>query len=257
MGPLVAAGAIVVHADRARALEAAVEALCGAAGLSQTDEFKWSPPRGSAMAEQLTGEPRERFQLAVVDTLAEYGAVAYFVAEDAERGRAIEASTSPEDDVIRLLLERLASRLKEVGDSALLIADRPGGGRKEENQFLADCLDRLREGTQWVKHDEITFVVSTQSRFVRLLQAADLVTSCLTAYVGGEATHSPSIAERLLSILPHSLGVRGGRSVKLHPYYNFVNLYHWLLGDSNDGYFQGSNVLPLANRPYATDPMVP
>ena len=56
MGPLVAAGAILVHADRLQHLETSIEALCQKKGFPVDDpvtsEFKWSPGRELSGCEQ-------------------------------------------------------------------------------------------------------------------------------------------------------------------------------------------------------------
>ena len=45
-------------------------------------------------------------------------------------------------------------------------------------------------------------MVTGDSKFVRLLQAADPVASCLTAYVAGETTTHRLIVERLPALFP-------------------------------------------------------
>lgn len=248
VGPLVAAGAIMVDADRARSAEKELDALCAATGFPAGEEFKWSPRRGAWMYDSLHGEQRQRFFVGVVELLREHDALAHVVMEDASRSRAVDSRLSAEDDVVVMLLERLANRLKEHRTTALLVADRPGGDRPDEDRFIADCLRVLETGTQWVQHEEISFVLSTDSRFVRLLQAADLVTSCTTAYVAGEPHYAPPIALAMLPLFPSSYGRRGGPSIKIHPDFNFGNLYHWLFGDEDFVRFQSG--VPLPHRAF-------
>ena len=90
---------------------------------------------------------------------------------------------------IVLLFERVATRLKDMHETAVVITDRPSGGRAEEASFVAECLRSLVSGTAWVEHNEISFVIPTSSKFVRLLQATDVLTSCLTAFVAGRQLH--------------------------------------------------------------------
>jgi hypothetical protein len=67
MGPLVAAGAILVPGQRLRNLEIAVEKLCQNHGFPVDDplksEFKWSPGPRLWMRDNLVCERREKFFL--------------------------------------------------------------------------------------------------------------------------------------------------------------------------------------------------
>ena len=94
----------------------------------------------------------------------------------------------------------------------------------------------------------------TQSRFVRLLQVADLVTSCVAARVAGETRYSPPIFEALLPLLPKSSGRIGGCGLKIHPDFKYANLYRWILGDTRFWEEERAVRLPLEDRPYARIP---
>lgn len=254
VGPLVAAGAVMVDADVARSAEKALDGLCAAAGFPAGEEFKWSPGRECWMRTALVAEPRDTFFRGVIDVLLAHGVLAHVVIEDANRARATRWDRSAEDDVVIMLLERLANRLKELRSTGLLVADRPGGNRPEEDRFISDCLLALETGTAYVQHEELSFVLTTDSRFVRLLQAADLVTSCMTAYVAGEPTYAPGIAQAMLPLFPVSYGRRGGPSIKLHPDFTFGNLYHWLFGDEDFVRFQSGVALPYKGFGYFNGP---
>jgi hypothetical protein len=231
-GKAVGAAALHVPADRARVAERAIRATCKKYRFTDEEEFKWSPNRDSWMYSGLVGPERQQFFFAIAERLVEARAFASIVIEDAGRNPATGALTT-EQDVLVLLLERVANRLRELGEIAIVIADRPGGDRREEDRFVADCLQYLQAGTDYVEHNEVSFVFTTDSKFVRLLQATDLLASSLTAYVAGEGTHSPPIVERLLALFPLASDRRGGYSIKLHPDYNFANLHHWLFGDTH------------------------
>jgi hypothetical protein len=248
VGSLVAAGAVMLDADSARSAEKALDSLCRDVGFPAGDEFKWSPQRGTWMHGSLHGDNRQRFFLEVARVLSDHNVLAHVVMEDSNRSRATGPLVSAEDDVVIMLLERVASRLKDLRTTALLVADRPGGNRADEDRFVADCLDALNVGTEYVQHAEISFVLSADSRSIRLLQAADLVTSCITAYVAGESNNAPRVAQALLPLFPLSYGRRGGPSIKIHPDYTFGNLYHWLFGD--DDFIRRQTGIPLPHRSY-------
>lgn len=255
-GKLVSVAALCVRADGARATERALEATCDEYGFPDGEEFKWSPRRGSWMYSNLTGLDRARFFSLIAEHLIDGGCFATVVMEDDGRSPATRALTAKQDVVV-LLLERVANRLKELGETAFVVADRPGGDRREEDRFVADCLSALEKGTDYVKHHEVTFVVTTDSKFLRLLQSADLVASCMTAYVAGESTYSPPIVTRLLPLFPTAYDRRAGYSIKIHPSYSFANLHHWLFGESQWVRCQMGVPMPLKGWAYYTSPDIP
>lgn len=255
-GNLVSVATLVVAADKAPSVERALHEVCLAAGFPADAEFKWSPSRKSWMHSELVSGDRQEFFRNVAEVLVKGDCFASVVMEDDQRGRATSALTT-EQDVMVLLLERVASRLKELGDTGLLIADRPSGGRREEDHFVVECLRLLEAGTEYVQHNELTFVVTADSKSVRLLQAADLVVSCMTAYVAGESTYSPPVVKLLLPLFPTAYGRRAGYSIKIHPSYNFANLHHWLFGESDWVRSQMGTPMPLKGCDYFDGPDSP
>jgi hypothetical protein len=255
-GKLIAAGALCVPADGARALGASLSQLCDRYGFPAGEEFKWSPGRECWMRSNLVEDKRQQFYLEVVQQLVSVEAFGTVVLEDDGRNPATSGLTA-QQDVVVMLLERIANRLKDRRETGLVVADRPGGGRKDEDAFLAECLQNLEEGTDYVKHNEIAFVVAADSRMVRLLQAADLLTSCITAYVAGEKNYSPAIAKELVALLAGDIfGRRGGYGVKIHPDFTFSNLYYWLFGDEDFWKYNTGTPMPIKGRQYAESPDV-
>lgn len=231
MGPLVAVGGLHVAGDRVRDLERALDERCRSAGFPDGDEFKWSPDRNSWEFANLKAGPRDEFNLAALDLAKRADATAIVVMEDTTKSQADSTAPSHEVDVTRMFLERAHSHLG-VGTHAIVIADRPGGGRKAETEFLASALATLRAGTTYATLDRLALAVSTDSKLSRLLQLADVITSCATSYVAGEARWAPKIfREGVLPLLRSDNGCVGGRGLKLHPDLRYGNLYHWLLDD--------------------------
>jgi hypothetical protein len=179
------------------------------------------------------------------------------IIEDVSFGRAT-AAASNEMDVTRMLIERLEYQCTRSGLDSLVIADRPGGNRQNEDKFLSDCLETLQSGTGYVMLTHIMHnVVSTPSHLSRLIQAADLVTGCTLAFVSGENIYSPVLFNSIRPILDREGGRIGGVGLKLHPDLRFVNLYHWLIGDTY--YRRGGSgyTLPMAGYPYLYDQNTP
>lgn len=86
MGPLAAAGAILVPAERLKDLEIAVEGLCKSTGFHMEDprrsEFKWSPGRDLWVYTNLVRLSRERFFLEVVELLTAASVKVIVIIED-------------------------------------------------------------------------------------------------------------------------------------------------------------------------------
>lgn len=181
---------------------------------------------------------------------------ATIVVEDSAHQTATGAS-SAESDVSRMFLERGHNQLGGTRGDGIVIADRPGGGGRMKIDFSSVVLRpyRAAQRADYMKPDRIAInVVSTPSRLVRLLQAADLVTSCTVAMVGGEPQFAPPVFAAIKRLLLTDMGRIGGVGLKIHPDYRYVNLYHWLLGDRY--LVRGNSGIPLpdARSPYGSGP---
>jgi hypothetical protein len=257
MGPLYGIGGIHIQAKHVRDLERQLDAICQRIGFPDGEEFKWSPGRELWMARNLIDVARRDFFVAVIKLLIAHDVKAIVVIEDSSRGRATTDDCTPLMDVARLFLERVDNQLRRSGRDGLVIVDWPPGDRAAEKTFLADCLDTLQHGTRYVKPQRIALnVLSTHSKMVRLLQAADLVTSCSIATVSGEHRFSPPIFNELKRLFYEDGGRIGGVGLKLHPDLLYVNLYHWLVGDT---YYRRGNTgweLPKSGHFYVSSPDV-
>ncbi len=157
-----------------------------------------------------------------------------------------------------MLLERI-QQATSYKSKAQILADAPGGGNAEADEFITRNLAVIRNGTNALaKLDRLTFVQTGRSHHSRGLQVADVFTSCLCAYVSGEEVWSPGVAVPFIRpILRGELDRVGGVGMKLHPDYKFGNLYGWLFGDTH--FWRGNSgfPLPLKGRPYHTGPRTP
>lgn len=178
--------------------------------------------------------------------------------EDTEHDPATGAD-GPVIDLTRLLIERIDWRLRdEEGDrTGLLIADRPSGGRSQETDYLERCLQTVLDGTAYVDAERIALnVVSTSSHLIRGLQLADLIVSATLQYVAGEEEYAPPIFEAIQHMLASDRLRTGGIGLKIHPDYQYANLYHWILDDSHLWRNNAGHVLPREDFPYSDDPTV-
>ncbi len=115
---------------------------------------------------------------------------------------------------------------------AVAVADRPGGGKEQDDQFLSDFLTHFQNGTDYVDPDRILMnVLTTPSHLVRHLQLADLVTGITTAMVCGSTKYAsklfPEVKKILIRNKAQGIAATG---LKLVPD-ELVNLYHLVLGE--------------------------
>jgi hypothetical protein len=244
MRSLVSVGGLHVPGDQLRDLELNLDALCEKTGFPKGEEFKWSPGPGQWMRDELVEAAREQFLLEALGVGAEANAKAIVVIEDTHARKVAKGSASHEEDVTLMFLERAQAALG-FEQHALVVFDRPGGGRKREDEFLAQCMETIRAGSEFTKMDRLALAVATDSKLSRTLQLADVVTSCSTAFVGGETKYSRRVFEAgILPMLREEYGRKGGCGLKLHPDKRYGNLYHWLLGDSHFVRYQEGSPLP-------------
>ena len=163
------------------------------------------------MYKSLVREARTEFFLSALSMAEDAGASAIVTIEDKTRGRVAGGGT-PEEDVVILFLERAQIQLGTTGTEALVIFDRPGGGRAEEHEFLTGCLETLRAGTRFVRLDRLTLALSMDSRLTRLLQLADVIASSTLSFIGGEQTYSPLTSPASAGYCERRLGGAEGRT---------------------------------------------
>jgi hypothetical protein len=202
------------------------------------------------MRQNLIADARKEFFLDVLRVAHDHNVKCLVVINDTSCNTATNACKHDED-VTTTLLERVHLSIPCDSDGCIVIVDRPSGDRTDEDRFLLRCLEQIQSGTTYVRHNKIALnVLSTPSKFLRILQLGDLVTSCCTARVGGEAVYSPPVFEQIMALCPEKSGRKGGTSFKIHPDFKYANLYHWILGDSHFVRFNIGHPLPFSNRPY-------
>jgi hypothetical protein len=256
MGPLLAIGGVSIPHNALGSLERDLNCLCDSYGFPEGEEFKWSPGRDLWMRENLLGDDRADFFLRMLDLVAASGGVATVIVSDTSM-RTVTRASNHLIDLARLYIERVEHELTASGCDGIVIVDRPSGGREAENRFLRDFQETLAEGTSHVKPKHFALnVLATQSIHVRLLQVADVITSCTTARVSGEDRHSPPVFEAIVPMLRKVVGRIGGVGLKINWDTRYINLYHWLVKDAHYVIGSGASQLPWKHLPYSLDPMV-
>lgn len=251
MGPLVAIGGISIASDAVKEAEHSVNRICRDAGIPKNEKFKWSPGRELWMHKNLTGDDRKKFFTDVFHIVDEYKCILTVVIEDTNCKYATNDAKTPEEDVARMYLERVHGQLNHLDCDGIVIVDRPSGGRGDEDQYLLDCLEIIQDGTEYLNPEKFaTNVVSSSSKYIRLLQVADVVVACTLSAVAGEKEYAPDILKTFRHLFDGESRRIGGIGVKIHPDYKYVNLYHWVIGDKL--YARGSGVwlLPKIGHNY-------
>jgi hypothetical protein len=249
MGSLVAVGGMYVPGALVRSLALALEELCEEFGFPPSEEFKWSPTRGSWMRENVRGGTQRELYVDCLKVAAEHEVEAWVVIEDVAYRSTTGGGDDHELDVVKIFLERCQRHLDGTDTEAIVLADHPSGGRPAEAEFAAACLRTLRNGTRYVHPTRVALVVTEDSKNTRLLQLADLIVGSTLAYVAGETRRSaPLFEDHIRGLLRRSEeGQIGGVGLKLHPDRVYGNLYHWLLDDR----------AVASGLPYVNDPLDP
>jgi len=252
-GPLLAIGGLHVPGEQAGPLEETLKSHCDSIGFPHNEQFKWSPGNSEMFQKKnLNNAGRIDFFIQLIEIAKQYQATAIVIIADASKNMASNRSRSHENDVTTLFLERCHKTADGIGRACLPIIAKPGGGAKDENKFVADCLEVIHIGTNYVDFRALPMgVLTAPSRQIRLLQLADIVTSCTVARVGGESQFSPTVFEVIKPLFRKELGRIGGTGLKIHPDYNYANLYYWLLGDTDIRKGSTGQPLPIKSRPFA------
>ncbi|MGN6535120.1 MAG: hypothetical protein ACTHKQ_05240 [Mesorhizobium sp.] len=253
VGPLVAVGGVSIPAKAARELERMLNILCAETGFPPGEPFKWSPAKDHWMRDNLVAEQRTEFLGTVLATAAAYGAVGQVAISDKTRNPATRGAKSHEMDVLVMALERFNYSIDD--DLGMVIVARPSGGRTDEDNFLAECVEVVMKGTDYSEFEKFaTNILTMPFPNSRILQVADLVVSITTAMVAGHTEFAAPVFHRVKALLrTGAFGRIGGVGVKIHPDFCYANLYHWILGD--DTFARGSSgwSLPMANFPFSNN----
>jgi hypothetical protein len=235
MGLLVGVGGVLIEESQVRGLAEAMDAIAMSFGIPKGEEFKWSPNRGSWIRENLRDD-RTKCYGQVLEAARAHGAKVIVICNDT--GRTNHSKDKAFQTCLDYLFERLSMNLEVRDAQALVVADRPGGGKIQEDEFLSYCLKRVQEGTDYVLPKRILLsVLTTPSAMIRHLQLADIVTGITTAMVAGHETFAgplfPLVKELFIRNRPGGIAGTGLKISPDSPRGNsLVNLYHWVLKEN-------------------------
>jgi hypothetical protein len=254
MGTVVALGGVFVEETALRSLSSSIDEIAKSFGIPHGEELKWSPRKGTWIHANLHGEQRTECYSQVLRAAAAHNTRGIVICWDT--GRTTLKGEKAFNKCVDYLFERMSVHLEKRNTSAIVVADRPGGGKDQEEQFLSDFVSRIQDGTEYVVPDRILLnVLTTPSHLIRHLQLADLVTGITTAMVCGQHKFAAPLFDDVKRILiQNQFCTIGGTGLKLFPD-QLINLYHHVLSEKTFWRVgKGAGIaLPYPKFPYVTD----
>jgi len=231
MGKLIAIGGLLVQEESLIVLRVKVDELCREAGIPDGTELKWSPDKDNWIHDNLKGEDRFRLYRDSIQAAREVGARVVVVVWDS--GRTTLKGAASLRKSFDYLFERVNMQLEDRKSLGLVVCDRPGGGKKEEDQLLADLVDTFTKGTEYVKATHVASnLLTTPSHLSRHIQLADLVVGCTTAMVAANLRYAEPLCQEILPMFcKNANDTAGGTGLKLFPDLELCNLFFYVLGE--------------------------
>jgi hypothetical protein len=263
MGPVISVGGVLIEEAQLRSLSAEIDAIGNRFGVPEKEEFKWSPKRGSWIYENLHEGDREDCYRQILKAAAAHNARAVVVCWDT--ARTAEKDQAAFERCVDYLFERVSMNLEDRGSSAIIVADKPGGGKDQEAEFLNNFVERIQKGTDYVLPNRVLLnVLTTPSHLLRHLQLADLVTGVTTAMVAGNDKYAraifPSVQNLFIKNRPGGVAATGLKIAPDGPRGDsLVNLYYWVLQEKflHKGGGAVSYPLPVVGLPFEKDGLIP
>ncbi|MBB6396198.1 hypothetical protein BKA00_003112 [Actinomadura coerulea] len=262
LGELISVGGVIVPEHAVAAFATALDSIRADLKFPDGEEIKWKPPKGTFQASAggpLITELRQRMLQAAIDGGIKSAVVVW------DRGRLPWEKADVEPAILTYLYDRISLYLRQHDDVGIIIADQPGGSRKDEMKWLADTLGLTREGTRFATPDRVVSpILTAPSHHVPHLQLADLVTAATTAAVAGYPAGT-TLAPWLKKLArTNAYGLVGGAGVVLWPRDDLLDLYYWIFGEqqyvkNGTGYALGPSDDPFRppGRPFQDDDGLP
>ncbi|MDH2388567.1 DUF3800 domain-containing protein [Streptomyces sp. HNM0663] len=231
LGELVSVGAVMFPEDQMVVYSRAIDELRSEIGMPDGEEFKWKPSKGSWLA-NAGGEVVKGARRRMLEIAGQCGVRTAVVIWD--RGRADWDKKEVATTILGYLYERIERELQTTDERGVVIADVPGGGSKDHAKWLSEALDLTTVGTAYVKPDRVVMpIVTAPSDHVPHLQLADLVTAATTAAIAG-LPNGLELVELLKPLARrNAYGRIGGSGLALVPRDPLIDLYFWVLGETD------------------------
>jgi hypothetical protein len=249
MGQLLALGAAIFPEQSVKPFDDGVKALFTKLGVPDDVEMKWSAPKGHWYKTTASPGLRDQLQDGVLTLAKELHVVTVCVIFDT--GRTTLQGYEAKKQILKYLYERVSMALGD--DVGIIIADKPGGGPKDETKWLADTHLLTSRGTTYVTPKAVVLpVLTAPSDHLRHIQLADLVVGATTAAVSGNNKSAARLVPQLMGLAHrHPSGSVGGTGIKLFPD-ALINLHYWVFGETT--YYRRTSLpLPLPMPIYGRD----
>ncbi|HZE38617.1 MAG TPA: DUF3800 domain-containing protein [Stackebrandtia sp.] len=223
LGELVSFGAVIFHDSAVRQYSEWLQRAKAEVGIPLTEELKWNPPKNSV--QRKLGSECADLQRSMLQHAALLGAKTVVCVVELDRPSNRERD-SKVTEAFTYLYERIGYCLDSLeAESAVAVADRPGGGRSEEISWLKEALELTSNGTQFKKCTQLIMpTVTAPSTLVPLLQLADLVAASTTAAIAGSARGRNLLTDLMQMTYRYPDNQVGGSGVKIFPD-RLVDLY--------------------------------
>jgi hypothetical protein len=251
LGSLLTIAAAIFPQDHLTEFAKDLVGIAAALGSPAGEEIKWHPPKGSFLR-SADGQLVKTMRRQILEAAASHQVRTVTVILD--RGAAYKSYTKAQAGmkILKWLYERVSMHLGDYGDTGIMIADKPGGGAREEKRWLAGALELTRDGTEYVEPGRIVLpVLTADSRHVPHLQLADLIASATTAAVAGHPA-GLELGPLLATLMHrHRLGDVNGAGLVLFP--ENYNLLRHCFGEASASKPSTGRTYPLPwhEWPYA------
>lgn len=232
MGQTLAFGGILVPSENLQSLSNQIDSIALDAGIPGREEIKWSPSKDTWIYSNLIGDARFACYSKILHATTKADAVAIVTVCDPEM-RKLKKEWGFERCVL-YTLERVSTYTESLNSQAIVISDRPSGGKKEEKKFLVDYLSQIESNHNYMIEGNFALnLLTAPSHHIRLLQVADLITSITTAMTAGQIDYAKDYIEIIKPMFArNSLGSIGGTGLKVYPD-QLINLYYWVLREES------------------------
>jgi len=172
-------GGVIFHDDHLKNLVRAFTQKKASHGIPPEEEIKWSLPKNSWIAKNLTGDNRISAYSDILDLVRAFGGRLIIAVVQTDTSK--QSSSEAKWKCIEFVTERFQFYLQAHEDKkGLIIADFPASG-KEEKRLLEDYHQFLGTGTKYVKPSNVVMnLLTTESRLNPSIQLADLVVGITT-----------------------------------------------------------------------------
>jgi hypothetical protein len=185
LGHLLAFAAAIFPQDSLAPFAGDLSSIAASLGIPPGEELKWNPDKGTFLR-SAGGSLVKTLRRQMLEAAASHRVSTVTAILDHSAAYTSYTREAVGTEVLKWLYERVTMHLGDHNDVGIMIADKPGGGGREEKRWLASTLELTNFGTEYVQPGYVVLpVLTADSRHVRHLQLADLIASATTGAIAG------------------------------------------------------------------------